>query len=125
MSGAAPTVSNSKNVELASLWSLAVLVIIGSIYVAVIAGRTKADSETFGIVIGGLMAALPMLINSIRNIGQAQVIQNMTEQLSKSAPIVPANDTGLETGNEKPLEHVDEINIDAENVTVKPKGNAA
>lgn len=109
--------SNGKNVELAALWSLAVLVIIGSIYVAVMAGKTKAESETFGIVIGGLMASLPMLINAIRNIGQAQVIQSMSEKLSNSTPIIPANDTG----NEKPLEHVDEVNIDAENVNVKGK----
>ena len=109
--------ANTKNVEIVLLWSLAVGVIYGSIYVAELAGKSEAQNETFGIVIGGLMASLPMLINAIRNIGQAQVIQNMSEQLSKSSPIIPANDTG----NEKPLDHVEEVNIDAENVNVKGK----
>ena len=68
--------------ELIALWSLAVLVISGSIYIATLAGKTT-QSETYGIVIGGLMAALPMLINAMRNIGQAQAMQSMAEQLKK------------------------------------------
>ena len=45
------------------------------------------NSQTHGIVIGGLMAALPLLINSIRNIGQTQAMQSMADQLGKSAPV--------------------------------------
>jgi hypothetical protein len=78
--------------ELAALWSLAVIVITGSIFVAGIselfdvAGGVD-HSQTHGIVIGGLMAALPMLINSIRNIGQSQAMQAMADQLGQSAPV--------------------------------------
>lgn len=76
--------------ELAALWSLAIGVIVGSIYVATLAeGATNGvdHSQTHGILIGGLMAALPMLINSIRNIGQSQAMQSMADQLGKSAPV--------------------------------------
>ena len=72
--------------ELWALWSLALAVIGGSIYVARLAGIGTGDSQTHGIVIGGLMAVLPMLVNAIRNIGQAQAMQTMAEQLGQSAP---------------------------------------
>ena len=71
--------------ELAALWTLACGVISGSIYVATLASK-QTQSETYGIVIGGLMAALPMLINAMRNIGQAQAMQSMAEQLGNSSP---------------------------------------
>jgi len=71
--------------ELAALWTLAGAVIFGSIYVATLASK-QSQSETYGIVIGGLMAALPMLINAMRNIGQAQAMQSMAEQLGNSTP---------------------------------------
>ena len=73
--------------ELLALWTLAIGVIYGSIYVATLAA-SKTQSETYGIVIGGLMAALPMLINAMRNIGQAQAMQSMAEQLGNSTPVV-------------------------------------
>ena len=81
--------------ELAALWSLAVIVIIGSIFVAglgdfgiaILGDKAPDNSQTHGIVIGGLMAALPLLINSIRNIGQSQAMQSMVNQLGKSAPV--------------------------------------
>lgn len=72
--------------ELAALWTLAGGVIFGSIYVATLASK-QSQSETYGIVIGGLMAALPMLINAMRNIGQAQAMQSMAEQLGNSTPV--------------------------------------
>lgn len=97
------------SLELAALWSLAVIVIIGSIFVAglgdfgllVIGGDKVPDnSQTHGIVIGGLMAALPLLINSIRGIGQNHAMQTMADQLGKSAPVVvpPFDLTGVEAG---------------------------
>jgi uncharacterized transporter YbjL len=77
--------------ELAALWSLALVVIAGSIYVASLAEQSEVDhSQTHGILIGGLMAALPMLINAIRNIGQSQAMQSMAEQLGQSTPITQA-----------------------------------
>ena len=79
--------------ELAALWSLASGVIFGSIYVATLAGKAE-QSETYGIVIGGLMAALPMLINAMRNIGQAQAMQSMAEQLGNSTPVIDDRTTG-------------------------------
>lgn len=73
--------------ELVALWTLAVSVIGGSIMVAQMAtAQAEGRSDTHGIVIGGLMAALPMLINAIRNIGQAQAMQSMAEQLGQSTP---------------------------------------
>lgn len=72
--------------ELAALWTLAIGVIYGSIYVATLASK-QTQSETYGIVIGGLMAALPMLINAMRNIGQAQAMQSMAEHLGNSTPV--------------------------------------
>jgi hypothetical protein len=84
--------------ELFALWSLAVIVIVGSIFVAglgdfgiaILGGDAPDNSQTHGIVIGGLMAALPLLINSIRNIGQNQAMQSMADQLGKSAPVAEA-----------------------------------
>lgn len=81
--------------ELAALWSLSVIVIFGSIFVAglgdfgiaLLGGKAQDNSQTHGIVIGGLMAALPLLINSIRNIGQSKAMQSMADQLGKSAPV--------------------------------------
>lgn len=75
--------------ELAALWSLAIVLIIGSIYSAQLAiqGESTEHSQTIGIVIGGLLAALPMVINAMRNIGQAQAMQSMAEQLGNSQPV--------------------------------------
>ena len=75
--------------ELAALWSLSVLVILGSIFVGYMV-TGKEEGQTPGIIIGGLMAALPMLINAIRGIGQSQAMQAMAEQLGQSVPA--AND---------------------------------
>jgi hypothetical protein len=74
--------------ELAALWSIAVLLIAGAIYTAGIEVRNgKGEhSQTIGIVIGGLMSVLPMVINAMRNIGQAQAMQSMAEQLGNSSP---------------------------------------
>jgi hypothetical protein len=92
--------------ELMALWTLAVIVVVGSIYVATLAAG-KAHSDTYGIVIGGLMAALPMLINAMRNIGQAQAMQSMAEQLGNSAPI-----TDSATGKASdPLHVVSELDL--------------
>ena len=87
--------------ELAALWSLAVIVIAGSIFVAGLGdfglsmigvdAAPRDNSQTHGIVIGGLMAALPLLINSIRNLRQSQAMQSMVEQLGKSAPVSDSN----------------------------------
>ena len=88
--------------ELIALWSLAVLVISGSIYIATLAGKAT-QSETYGIVIGGLMAALPMLINAMRNIGQAQAMQSMAEQLGNSTPVIDDRATG------RPDDHVNVV----------------
>lgn len=79
--------------ELLALWSLAVLVIITSAGIAIFA----AKSESSSIVIGGLMAAVPMLINSIRNLGQSRAMQTMVDALGNS---VPANQTLDLTGAE-------------------------
>ena len=67
--------------ELLALWSLAVLVIIACVYVV-----KEGKGESASIVIGGLIAALPLLINSIRNIGQAKAMQTMADALGNSAP---------------------------------------
>lgn len=97
--------------ELLALWSLSVAVVVGSIYVATLAA-SKTQSETYGIVIGGLMAALPMLINAMRNIGQAQAMQSMAEQLGNSTPV-----TDTATGRASDPVHIvpeqgDVLNLD-------------
>ena len=111
--------------ELAALWSLAVIVIIGSIFVAglgdfglVALGADAPDnSQTHGIVIGGLMAALPLLINSIRNIGQTQAMQSMADQLGKSAPVLD----GIATGKpDDPIHQVDDAPLDLGGMEQKP-----
>ncbi|MGL4640540.1 MAG: hypothetical protein ACRCVX_12530 [Shewanella sp.] len=80
--------NNAHRHELWALWLLAVVVIGGSIYIATLsANGSEGHNDTHGIVIGGLMAALPMLINAIRNIGQAQTMQSMAEQLGNSSPV--------------------------------------
>jgi uncharacterized membrane protein len=74
--------NDKHGLELFALWSLALTVIAGSIYVASLAAAATAtdNSQTHGILIGGLMAALPMLINAIRNIGQSQTMTAMAVQ---------------------------------------------
>lgn len=81
--------------ELLALWSLAVLVILGSIYVGYMV-TGKEEGQTPGIIIGGLMAALPMLINAIRNIGQSQAMQEMASQLGQSVPAGPSRQDPLD-----------------------------
>jgi hypothetical protein len=77
--------NNQRKHELWALWSLAVVVISGSILVAwMITG--KEEGQTPGLLIGGLMTTLPMLVNAIRNIGQSQAMQEMASQLGQSVP---------------------------------------
>jgi hypothetical protein len=78
--------------ELAALWSIGLVLIAGSIYCAGLAVKAENGdhSQTIGIVIGGLLAALPMVINAMRNIGQAQAMQSMAEQLGNSRPVEKA-----------------------------------
>lgn len=78
--------ATQRKLELAALWSLAVIVILGSIFVGYMV-TGKEEGQTPGIIIGGLMAALPMLINAIRNIGQSQAMQEMASQLGQSVPV--------------------------------------
>jgi len=82
--------------ELLALWTLAVIVIIGALiasgnspaWASAVLG-TKDDAKGSDILVGGLMAALPMIINAIRNMGQARAMMAMVDQLGKSAPQVP------------------------------------
>lgn len=77
--------------ELWALWSLGVVVIAGAIIVIwMMTG--KEESQTHGIVIGGLLAVLPMIVNAIRGIGQSQAMQTMAEGLRDSTPVPPTLD---------------------------------
>ena len=80
--------------ELLAIWSLAVIVIVAALVASGNAPDwarsvlgTADDAKGSDILVGGLMAALPMLINALRNMGQARAMQSMVNMLGKSAPI--------------------------------------
>jgi uncharacterized membrane protein len=85
--------------ELWALWSLAVMVIIGALvasgnapgWASKVLG-TADEAKGSDILVGGLMAALPMLINAIRNLGQSRAMQAMVDQLGQSAPIAKVDE---------------------------------
>ena len=74
--------------ELGALWSLAVVLVAGAVFVVWLtqAGDVKADIA--GIVINGLMLALAQTVNSIRNLGTSRAMQTMVEQLGQSQPAI-------------------------------------
>lgn len=74
--------------ELLALWSLAVLVVGSSVYVV-----KTGQGEAASIVIGGFMTALPILVNAIRNIGQAKAMQTMADALGNSTPVAAQTET--------------------------------
>ena len=81
--------------ELLALWSLAVLVIVAATMITLWPPLPAGNRETASIIVGGLITALPILINSIRNIGQARAMQTMADALGSSMPAAPASDTLL------------------------------
>lgn len=64
--------------ELVALWSVAIGCLILAAYMLWL-GRT---GEAFGAVLG----IIPLCLNRIGNLGQAQVMNNMADHLAKSAP---------------------------------------
>lgn len=67
--------------ELVSL----VLVALGLLAVAAYMVYLDRMGEAFG----SLLASLPLVIQAIRNIGQAQAMQSMADSLARSTPILP------------------------------------
>lgn len=74
--------------ELLALWSLAALVVVSAVYVV-----KTTQGEAASLVIGGLMTALPILVNAIRNIGQAKAMQSMADALGNSTPAPAQTET--------------------------------
>ena len=80
--------------ELLALWSLSVIVIIAAliasgnapVWARSVLGMSD-DAKGSDILVGGLMAALPMLINAMRNMGQARAMMAMVDRLGKSTPM--------------------------------------
>lgn len=75
--------------ELGALWSLAVVLVSGAVFVVWLTQSGEVKADIAGIVINGLMLALQQTVNSIRNLGTSRAMQTMVEQLGNSAPISP------------------------------------
>ena len=74
----------------AELTSL-VLIASGLIGLAAYMVAMNRMGEAFGTV----LTTIPLVVQAIRNIGQAQAMNAMAEALGKSAPVQPSEDTNV------------------------------